>query len=84
MIHGALERTTKWEYPLDEKNLSAEMLLLWARHAMMSVERPEMMKHMESLKADPDSEPEELEYYEKMWESGEADLAFLQGRFLEV
>lgn len=49
MLYGAIERVARYEFPLKQGGLSLEMLLVWARHTTLSLERPDLVSHIEDL-----------------------------------
>jgi hypothetical protein len=81
---GALQEYLKYDFPMEKGKFNSEMLLVWARHASMKIEKPHIVKHIEDLKANPDSNLEELAYYEEMFINGENEIKELEETFLGV
>jgi len=84
LVHPGLEVTYYYQYPLEKGKVNAEMLLLWARHSSIQMEKPGLLREIEKMREDPDFDPEELAYWERIFEGGEEDLKYLNDRFFEI
>jgi hypothetical protein len=47
------------------------MILLWARHSSIQIEKPGLSKEIEAMKQSPETDPEEIQYWDRVFESGE-------------
>lgn len=82
LLHSRTEQTVKYSGPLD--SLTAEILLVWARFSAIEIERIGFRKFIDDLQDEVDTDPKELERWEKIYQGGEDDLKYLKQRYAEL
>ena len=51
VVHGHENRAVKYPFDLKEKEITMELLLVWARRILLEIELPELEKYLKELES---------------------------------